>query len=45
MDANAVQVKAVGDYKVKDSSDIEYLISVDADGLISVVTAVPITRF
>ena len=39
VDANAVQVKAVGDYKVKDSSDVAYLISVDADGLISAVTA------
>lgn len=38
VDANAVQVKAVGDYKVKDSSDVEYLITVDANGLISVVT-------
>ena len=39
VDANAVQVKAVGDYKVKDSSDVAYLISVDADGLISAVIA------
>jgi len=40
-DENAVQVKSAGDYKVKDGSGTEYLITVDSNGVITVVTTCP----
>ena len=40
-DENAAQYKAAGDYKVKDASDIEYLITVSVYGVITTVTTCP----